>query len=79
MSQQRIDQLRRRQKSGVYTGLQVFQAVLILMQLYLFASTLESMLAGNISTAIPAAAFSVVILVANIWILVGINRLERQL
>ena len=74
----RTEQLRRGQKSVVYTGLQVFQAVLLLLQLYLFVSALELMLGGKLSTAVPSAAFSCLILAANVWILFGVNRLERQ-
>lgn len=79
MRKGRVAQLRRRQKSVVYTGLQVFQAVLLLLQLYLFVSTLETMLAGKFSTAVPSAAFSLAILAVNVWILAGINRVENQL
>lgn len=78
MSEQRVNKLRRRQKSVVYMGLQVFQGVLIMLQLYLFVSALESMLGGHDAQAVPAAAFSILILLANIWIFVGINRLEAQ-
>ncbi|MGE0000614.1 MAG: DUF6755 family protein [Fimbriimonadaceae bacterium] len=78
MRKGRVEQLRRRQKSVVYTGLQAFQAVLLLLQLYLFVSTLETMLTGKFSTAIPSAAFSLVILSVNVWILAGINRVEGQ-
>jgi predicted Co/Zn/Cd cation transporter (cation efflux family) len=77
--QNQTDRLRRRQKSSVLTGLQIFQSVLMLLQLYLFISVLESILAGKTSTAIPAAVFSIVILVVNIWMLIGVRKLERQL
>jgi len=72
------EQLRRRQKSVVYTGLQVFQSVLLLLQLYLLVSTLDAILGGKLTTAVPSAAFSCLILVANVWIFVGTNRVERQ-
>lgn len=73
------EKLRRRQKSGVLSGLQVFQAVLLLLQLYLFVSVLETILGGNIGTAVPAAGFSALLLMANVWMFVGIGRLEGQL
>ncbi|MCB0825380.1 MAG: hypothetical protein KDC26_04265 [Armatimonadetes bacterium] len=78
MKRNLTERLRRRQKSGVLTGLQVFQAVLLLLQLYLFVSVLETMLAGHAHTAIPAAGFSILLLVANVWMLIGIQKLEKQ-
>ena len=73
------ERLRRRQKSAVMTGLQVFQAVLLLLQLYLFVSVLETILGGKTHTAIPAAAFSALLLLVNIWMFIGISKLEKQL
>ena len=78
MKRDHTARLRRRQKSAVYTGMQVFQSVLLLLQLYLFVSVLESILAGKISTSIPAAVFSLIILVVNIWMYIGLRKVERQ-
>lgn len=78
MKRDQTARLRRRQKSAVYTGMQVFQSVLLLLQLYLFVSVLESILAGKLSTSIPAAVFSLLILVVNIWMFIGLRRVERQ-
>lgn len=78
MKIEQVGRLRRRQKSAVLTGLQVFQSVLMLLQLYLFVSVLESILAGKMSTAIPAAVLSIVILVANFWMFRGVSKLDQQ-
>jgi hypothetical protein len=47
-----------------------------LIQLWLFVSVLENMLAGDIRMAIPAAVSSGVILLANIWMLRGIDKMD---
>lgn len=78
MKNDRSSQLRRRQKSAIYSGMQVFQSVLLLLQLYLFVSVLESILAGKVSTSLPAAIFSLILLVVNIWMFVGLRRVELQ-
>lgn len=78
MKDNQTERLRRRQKSAVLTGLQVFQSVLLLLQLYLFVSVLETMLAGQTHTAIPAATFSILLLGANLWMFLGIQKLENQ-
>ena len=68
--------LRRQQKSSVFVALLMFNLVLVLIQLWLFVSVLENMLAGDLKMAIPAAIASVVILIVNIWMLRGIGKME---
>ena len=68
--------LRRQQKSSVFVTLLMFNLVLVLIQLWLFVSVLENMLAGDLKMAIPAAIASVVILIVNIWMLRGIGKME---
>ena len=74
-----INPARRRQRSALFIGLLLFQLVLILLQLWLFVSTLESLIDGNSVIAVPAAIASIVCLIVNVWMLIGANRLERQL
>jgi len=54
----------------------LFNLVLVLIQLWLFVSVLENMLAGDLKMAIPAAIASVVILSVNMWMLRGIDKME---
>lgn len=67
---------RRAQRSSVLVGLQLFNLVLILLQLWLFVTILEGLLGGETGAAVTAAVASVGILVVNIWILTGIYRME---
>jgi ABC-type transport system involved in cytochrome bd biosynthesis fused ATPase/permease subunit len=69
---------RRRQRSTIFNGLLLFQLILILLQLWLFVSALESLIDGKAAMAIPAAFASVVCLAVNGWMLVGTNRLDKQ-
>lgn len=68
--------MRRRQKSPVFVALLLFNLVLVLIQLWLFVSVLEDMLDGRFRMAIPGAVTSLVILVVNIWMLKGIDRMD---
>lgn len=72
------DSLRRQQKSSVFVALLLFSLVLVLIQLWLFVSVLENMLAGDLKMAIPAAIASVVILGINVWMLKGIGHIEKS-
>lgn len=73
-----IQKLRRRQKSTVFVAMMLFQLVLILIQLWLFVSVLENIIAGHAPMAIPAAVISVVIALVNGWMLWGLFYLERS-
>ena len=70
--------LRRRQKSSVFVSLLLFNLVLVLIQLWLFVSVLENLLAGQLQMALPAALASVVILFVNVWMLFGISKMEKE-
>lgn len=72
------DSLRRRQKAAVFAGLLLFNLVLVLIQLWLFVSVLENLLAGDEQMAIPAAVASAVILAVNVWMLRGILFMEKS-
>ncbi len=69
---------RKRQRSTVFVALLLFQMVLILLQLWLFVSALEAILSREYHMALPAAAVSLVCLGINWWMLVGINRTDRD-
>ncbi|MCW5947639.1 MAG: hypothetical protein KIT74_11490 [Fimbriimonadales bacterium] len=67
---------RREQKSVVFVALLAFILTLVLLQLWLFVAAFENMLAGHYEVAFPAGIASVAILTVNIWMLIGINRLD---
>lgn len=69
---------RMRQKSTLFVAMTLFQFVLILIQLWLFVSVLENIIAGHAPMAIPAAAISAVVAAINIWMLRGLFRLENS-
>lgn len=41
-----------------------------------FVAAFENMLAGHYEVAFPAGIASVVILLVNVWMLIGLNRLD---
>ncbi|MCW5943043.1 MAG: hypothetical protein KIS66_12485 [Fimbriimonadaceae bacterium] len=69
---------RRRQKSSVIVGLMLFQLVMILLQLWLFVGVLEGLSSGRSAMAAPAAIVSVLILATNVWMLVGVGKLDAS-
>lgn len=71
-------QARERQKSTVFVALLLFSLVLIVLQLWLFVAVLENLLAGHATMAIPAAGASAVILAIQLWMLLGVYRMDRQ-
>lgn len=77
MGPETTKRLRRRQKSAVLTGIQVFQLILLLLQLYLFVSALEASLGGHYSSVLPTAGFSVALFIVNLWMTIGVNRLDK--
>ncbi len=68
---------KRRQQTVVLGMLLLLELVLVLIQLWLFVSTLEGALSGRPQMAIPAAIASVACLAINCWMLVGLYRLDR--
>jgi hypothetical protein len=73
-----VSYYRDRQRSPIFLGLLFFQLVLLLIQLWLFVSALEGILAGELGMVVPAAVVSVVCLAVNTWMLVGVNRMDRK-
>jgi hypothetical protein len=68
---------RHRQRATVYVVLLMFSLTLIVLQIWLFTATLENLLAGNMKIAIPAAGVSLICALANVWMLVGLYRMEK--
>lgn len=73
-----VESNRRRQRSSVYIALLFFELVLVLLQLWLFVSALEGILAGEPGMAIPGAIVSFVCLAVNAWMLIGIDKTDRD-
>ena len=70
--------LRRRQRSSVFIALLLFELVLVLLQLWLFVSSLEGILAGETRMVVPGAIVSILCLVGCIWMLIGVNKTDRD-
>jgi len=58
----------------MFVALLLFNLVLVLMQLWLFASVLEELLKGRAEMAVPASLASIVLFAVNLWMLRGIVR-----
>jgi hypothetical protein len=69
---------RHEQKSIAFVAMVLFMLMLLLIQMWLFTSTLEALIDGKAETLVPAAAVSVGCLIINIWILVGLTRMEHN-
>jgi hypothetical protein len=69
---------RHHQRFAVFSGLVLFNFVLIILQLWLFVSTLENLIDGRTQMAIPAAIASMVCLAVNVWMLIGLQRLDHD-
>ena len=74
------EKLRRRhhQRFEVFNGLVLFNLVLVILQLWLFVSVLENLIDGRPQMAVPAAIASVVCLGINVWMLIGLQRLDHN-
>ncbi len=70
--------LRHAQLTTVYTGLLLFSLVLILLQLWLCVSALELALGGDARMAVPAGLLSALIFAVQVWIYVGLRRIEKR-
>lgn len=70
---------RHRQRAAVYVVLLMFNLTLIILQIWLFTATLENLLAGKFAVAIPAAVVSLICAGVNVWMLIGLYRLEKRL
>ena len=73
------EQQRHRQRAAVYVVLLMFNLTLIILQIWLFTATLENLLAEKFAVAIPAAVVSLICAGVNVWMLIGLYRLEKRL
>ena len=69
---------RRRQRSAVFVTLLLFALLLLIVQLWLFVSALEGILSGRTQMIVPGAILSVVCLAVDVWMLLGINRVDHD-
>ena len=69
---------RHRQRSNNFVALLLFQLVLVVLQLWLFLSALDGLLAGNPGMALPGAVVSAACLAVNTWMLLGVERTDRE-
>jgi len=56
----------------------MFNLTLIILQVWLFTATLENFLAGKYAVAIPAAVVSIICAAVNVWMLIGLYRMEGR-
>ena len=69
---------RHRQRSIVFVTLLLFSLLILLVQLWLFVSALEGSLSGRARMVWPGAILSLVCLAANMWMLIGIYRVDHE-
>jgi hypothetical protein len=68
----------RSQALPLFTAACVLIGVLVVVQLWLLAASLESMLAGDAAPAVPATIASAAILATNAGLLRGVVALDRR-
>ena len=68
---------RRVQRSAVFTSLLLFNFVLVVLQLWLFVSALEQIHDNGKAMIGWAALASLACLAVNLWMLIGVKRMER--
>jgi hypothetical protein len=73
----RISQFARRQRATIVAGIGAFQMTIVLLQLWLFTTTMETFLAGHQETALPAALASLVCFALNGGLFFYLQGLER--
>ncbi len=56
----------------------MFSLLLILLQLWLFVSVLESLIHRTSGMTVPAAVASVVLFAINVWMLRGVTALSSR-
>jgi hypothetical protein len=69
---------RHQQRSVVYIALLLFNLMLVLLQLWLFVGALENVIAGRPTMVIWAAVVSIACLAVNVWMFVGVARVEHE-
>jgi hypothetical protein len=73
----RMTRFVRKQRVTIISGIAALQMIIVLMQLWLFTTTMETFLAGFQETALPAALASVICLGLNGGLFFYLRGLER--
>jgi hypothetical protein len=73
----RMTQFARKQRATIVSGIGAFQLIIVLLQLWLFTTTMETFLAGFQETALPAALASAVCFVLNGGLFFYLRGLEK--
>ncbi len=71
------EEARQEQRAATYVGLLLFNLLLLLIQLWLCFGVLENWIAGKPAMAIPAAVGSLICFGVNVWMYLGVARMER--
>jgi hypothetical protein len=62
-------QLTRPQKTTIFSGINLFVTLLVLLQLWLLTATMNAWLGGDSSVVWPAALASLACFLVNLWLL----------
>src|SRR6478609_6083165 len=73
----RMTQFARKQRVTIIAGIAAFQMIIVLLQLWLFTTTMETFLAGYQETALPAALASAACFALNGGLFFYLRGLER--
>ena len=73
----RISQFVRKQRATIVAGIGAFQMIIVLLQLWLFTTTMETFLAGYQETTLPAALASAVCFLLNGGLFFYLRGLEK--
>lgn len=72
------NKLQHAQKAPIFTALLLFNLVLALIQLWLFATALEAAVAERFGVAVPAAIASACCFAINAWIYLGVRKIGEE-
>ena len=73
----RMTQFARKQRATIVSGIGAFQLIIVLLQLWLFTTTMETFLAGYQETTLPAALASAVCFLLNGGLFFYLRGLEK--
>jgi uncharacterized membrane-anchored protein len=73
----RMTQFARKQRGTIISGVAAFQMIIVILQLWLFTTTMETFLTGYQETSLPAALSSVICFALNCGLFFYLQRLER--
>ena len=62
----------------VFSALLLFGLLLLMIQIWLFVTVLEEVMGGNTLLTLPVSLASIAILAISIWMLKGIQLLDRS-